>query len=209
MESPVKRQKTAVDAAAPQQICFVSGNENKFKEVCAILGTELPISRRSIDLPELQGEPEEISREKCRIAAKEIGGPVMVEDTSLCFNALGGLPGPYIKWFLDKLKHEGLTKLLAGFEDKSAYALCVFAFTSGPDQDVHIFRGETPGRIVLPRGPTNFGWDPIFQPDGYDLTYAEMPSAEKNKISHRYRSLNKLREYLLAHPESYGAPAPK
>ena len=51
----------------------------------------------SPDLPELQGEPEEISRAKCRLAAQQIGGPVMVEDTSLCFNALNGLPGVYIK----------------------------------------------------------------------------------------------------------------
>jgi inosine/xanthosine triphosphate pyrophosphatase family protein len=50
-----------------------------------------------IDLPELQGEPEEVAREKCKIAARQVGGPVMVEDTSLCFNALGGLPGIYIK----------------------------------------------------------------------------------------------------------------
>lgn len=61
----------------------------------------------------------------------QVGGAVMVEDTSLCFNAMGGLPGPYIKWFLAKLGHDGLNKMLAGFEDKSAYAQCVFAFTPG------------------------------------------------------------------------------
>ena len=49
------------------------------------------------DLPELQGEPVDVSLEKCKLAAKEVGGPVIVEDTSLCFNALGGLPGVYIK----------------------------------------------------------------------------------------------------------------
>ena len=65
----------------------------------SILGDTLPfdIISRKIDLPELQGEPEEVSREKCRLAAQQVGGPVMVEDTSLCFNALGGLPGVYIK----------------------------------------------------------------------------------------------------------------
>jgi inosine triphosphate pyrophosphatase len=55
----------------------------------------------------------------------------MVEDTSLCYNAYGGLPGPYIKWFLKKLGHEGLNAMLAGFEDKSAYAQCIFAYTPG------------------------------------------------------------------------------
>ena len=49
------------------------------------------------DLPELQGEPVDVSLEKCKLAAKEVGGPVIVEDTSLCFNALGGLPGVYVK----------------------------------------------------------------------------------------------------------------
>ena len=55
----------------------------------------------------------------------------MVEDTSLCFNAYGGLPGPYIKWFLKNLGHEGLNTMLAGFEDKSAYAQCIFAYSPG------------------------------------------------------------------------------
>lgn len=55
----------------------------------------------------------------------------MVEDTSLCFNAYGGLPGPYIKWFLKNLGHEGLYTMLAGFEDKSAYAQCIFAYSPG------------------------------------------------------------------------------
>lgn len=76
-----------------------------------------------MDLPELQGAScEEIAIAKCRLAAEEVKGPVMCEDTSLCYHALKGLPGPYIKWFLQSLGHEGLNKLLAGYEDKSAYA---------------------------------------------------------------------------------------
>lgn len=55
----------------------------------------------------------------------------MVEDTCLCFNAWNGLPGPYIKWFLGSLGHDGLNKSLAGFEDKTAYAQCTFAFCTG------------------------------------------------------------------------------
>ena len=65
------------------------------------------IVSKKIDLPEYQGEPDDIGEAKVKEAAKVIGGPVIVEDTCLCFNALGGLPGPYIKWFLDKIKHEG------------------------------------------------------------------------------------------------------
>jgi inosine triphosphate pyrophosphatase len=65
---------------------------------------------KKIDLPEYQGTPEVVCREKCKEAAKLVGGPVIVEDTCLCFNALNGLPGPYIKWFLDALKPDGLYK---------------------------------------------------------------------------------------------------
>ena len=66
----------------------------------------------------IQGDPSEVCREKCRAAARIVDGPVIVEDTCLGFRAHGGLPGPYIKWYLDKLGVEGLPKLLAGFEDK-------------------------------------------------------------------------------------------
>lgn len=125
----------------------------------------------------------------------------LVEDTSLCFNALKGLPGPYIKWFLDKIGHDGLNKLLVGFEDKSAYAMCTFAYSSGADENEvpQVFSGKTYGVIVpaqsTPDKPA-FGWDPIFKPDGYELTYAEMDKKTKNSISHRYKALDLVREHL-------------
>lgn len=112
---------------------------------------------------ELQGEVDEICKIKCLEAAKHVKGPVIVEDTCLSFNALNGLPGPYIKWFLEKLGPEGLHKLLAGFEDKTAQAICTFAFAHGENSEVILFQGVTHGTIVFPRGPTDFGWDPIFQ----------------------------------------------
>ncbi|KAK9160150.1 hypothetical protein Syun_006491 [Stephania yunnanensis] len=83
-----------------------------------------------------------------------------------------------------------LNNLLMAYEDKSAYALCVFSLSLGPNVEPVTFLGKTPGKIVLPRGPNDFGWDPIFQPDGYKQTYAEMPKEEKNKISHRYKALD-------------------
>lgn len=187
--------------STPSLIRFATGNAKKLEEVVAILATgqELPFTVQGVklDLPELQGEPEDIAREKCRLAAKETGGAVMVEDTCLCFHAMKGLPGPYIKWFLEKLGHEGLNKMLVGFEDHSAYAQCTFAYTPGPEVEPVVFVGRTEGKIVEARGPTAFGWDPIFQPDGFDETYAEMDSAVKNTISHRYRALDALRSHLL------------
>jgi inosine triphosphate pyrophosphatase len=133
---------------------------------------------------------------KCRIAAETVQGPVMTEDTSLCFNALAGLPGVYIKWFLEKLGHEGLNNMLAAYPDKSAYAQCIFAFSEGPGSEPRVFVGRTPGTIVPARGPTNFGWDPVFQPDGFEGTYAELDKEVKNTISHRAKSLNLLRTHL-------------
>lgn len=155
----------------------------------------------SLLVPEYQGEPEEISREKAKLAAARVQGPVLIEDTSLCFNALQGLPGPYIKWFLDKIGLDGLNKMLSGFEDKTGYAQCVFAYCAGPDSEPVIFDGRCPGRIVPARGPNAFGWDPIFQPDD-DAgrpgrhTFAEMEKGEKNRISHRSRSLQLVKDYF-------------
>lgn len=189
---------------ANRTLTFVTGNAKKLEEVRAILGNNFPLKliNNALDLPELQGEIDEVSIKKCQEAARTLKTPVLVEDTSLCFNALKGLPGPYIKWFLEKLKPEGLVKLLTGWEDKSAEAICTFAYCSGDCEDVILFQGITKGTVVYPRGPRDFGWDPIFQPDGYDKTYAELPKEVKNSISHRYKALDKLRNHFQDMPLS-------
>ena len=171
-------------------------------QVAAILaaGSPLPVTLVSapLDLPELQGTPREVAAAKARAAAAAVGGPVCVEDTGLEFRALGGLPGPYIKWFLAACGHDGLNRMLAGFEDKGADATCTFAFAAGPGAEPVLFEGRTPGKIVPARGDNQFGWDPVFQPDeGGGLTYAEMDKAAKNTISHRYRALAGMREALV------------
>lgn len=198
-------------------ITFVTGNAKKLEELIAILGPNFPrkIVSQRIDLPELQGEILDIAVKKCKKAAYSVNGPVVVEDTSLCFNALRGLPGnihlryflmryytfynlgPYIKWFLEKLEPEGLHKLLSGWDDKSAQAICTLAFAETQDSEPQIFQGITEGVIVEPRGSRDFGWDPIFQPIGYNMTYAEMPKEEKNKISHRFRAVNAFQKHFV------------
>lgn len=90
-----------------------------------------------------------------------------------------------------------ISVLLSGFEDKTAEAVCIFAYCESPDSEIHLFRGVTEGEIVFPRGSRDFGWDASFQPKGYDKTYGELPPEVKNTISHRYRSLEKLRKFLL------------
>lgn len=184
----------------PKTITFVTGNAKKLEEVIKILGDKFPFEliNKKIDLPELQGEIDDICKKKCKAAFEIVQGPVIVEDTSLCFNALKGLPGPYIKWFLDKLGPEGLHKLLAGYEDKSAQAICTLAYHPANENDeILLFQGITNGTIVYPRGSRDFGWDPCFQPVGYEKTYGELEKAEKNQISHRYKAVDLLREYFL------------
>ena len=192
-----------MNLASKKVIKFVSGNLKKYEEVKAIIEEGLPnytVSQIKINLMELQGQPEEIVNEKLKFALAQEEGPLIIEDTSLCFNALHGLPGPYIKDFLDKLGHDGLNKMLVGFEDKSAYAQCIFGLGKAGAES-HIFVGKTPGKIVPARGDNNFGWDPIFQPDNFEETYAQMDKKIKNKISHRYNSLKQLIEFLGKNPD--------
>ncbi|KAB8349455.1 hypothetical protein FH972_023482 [Carpinus fangiana] len=179
----------------PRTLNFITGNPNKLAEVKAILAdAPITLQSRSIDLPELQGTIEEISMDKCRRAADTVQGPVLVEDTCLSFNAMGELPGPYIKWFLKQLKPEGMHKMLAGFDDKTAQAVCTFAYCEGPGKEILIFQGRTKGNIVPPRGPQDFGWDCTFEYEGQ--TYAEMPKTKKNAVSHRGKALEKLKAWL-------------
>ncbi|WVF71513.1 inosine triphosphate pyrophosphatase [Kwoniella sp. CBS 6097] len=179
---------------------FVTGNANKLKEVKAILaaGTSgVEVTSQAVDVPEVQGTTQEVAIAKVKVAAEKLGTACVTEDTALCFEALGGLPGPYIKDFLGTLGHEGLNTLLTGFPTTRATALCTFAYSPGPGQEPILFEGRTEGNIVPAKGPTNFGWDPIFAPiEGNGKTYAEMDGKDKNAISHRYRALEKLRVYL-------------
>mgnify|MGYP000029602181 FL=1 len=127
-----------------------------------------------LEVPEVQGSTQEVALAKCRSAAKQLQGPCLTEDTALLFHALNGLPGPYIKDFLGHVGHDGLNRMLAGFDDKSATALCTFAFCAGPEEEPILFEGKTLGRIVPARGPANFGWDPIFEVDGAHKTYVHV-----------------------------------
>lgn len=186
-------------------ITFVTGNANKLREVTQILCNgdidsaqvgKFSITNQKIDLEEIQGSIEEVTTHKAKQAAKIVKGPVLVEDTCLGFNALDNLPGPYIKWFVKSVGLDGLVKMLVGFEDKSANAITTFGYCEGPDSPVQLFQGVTTGTIVNSSGPTTFGWDSIFRPDGFETTYAEMKGDAKNKISQRGKALVKVKAFL-------------
>ncbi|KAJ8494486.1 hypothetical protein ONZ45_g13217 [Pleurotus djamor] len=117
------------------KLIFVTGNANKLKEVRAILASgpqAIEIDSQELDIPEVQGTTQDVAIAKCKRAAELIGGPCITEDTALCFKAMNGLPGPYIKYFLASLGHDGLNTMLDGFPTKEAWALCTFAYSAGP-----------------------------------------------------------------------------
>lgn len=202
----------SASSSNPRVITFVTGNANKLREMNQILADQVNSSNftlqsKDLDLPELQGDPNEVAIEKCKMAAKHVDGPVMVEDVSLCFNALNGLPGVYIKWFLRYVGHEGLNKMLDGFDDRSAYAQCTIAYSDGGDSEIHVFAGRTKGMIVRARGDKHFGWDSVFEvrddacrgTEHFGKTYAELDAAVKNTLSHRSRAYAKFHEFISTH----------
>jgi len=179
------------------QIKFVTGNFNKARETGVILGVSL--EQVKVDgLIEIQTQNiEELVYHKCQQAYDSLKCPVLVEDSGLLFNAWDGLPGPFIKWFECTVGCEGMLKMLHTFEDRSAIAVSCFAIFDG--KDIKIARGEVKGSIANEiRGSNGFGWDVFFIPEGYEITYAEMQSEEKNSMSHRKNALEKLKILMQA-----------
>ncbi|KAL6933298.1 probable Inosine triphosphate pyrophosphatase [Hanseniaspora guilliermondii] len=187
-------------------VLFVTGNANKLKEVQRLLSkvTQYEITNQNLDLEEIQESSlEEIARKKIlqAIAVLPKGQRVVVEDTALGFDALNGLPGAYIKWFLKKMSLDDIVKILDPFEKKTAEAITTVAY-SDENGDIKIFQGITKGKIVKPRGNLDFGWDAIFEPlieEGNKdvLTYGEMAKDFKNSLSHRGKAFKLFEEYLI------------
>ena len=179
------------------RVVFVTGNEHKRREVREILGVELEAADPGV--PEIQGvDPAEVAAAKALAAREALGSPeayVLAEDSGVMVEAWGGFPGALTKWLLGSVGVEGLLKMLSGFEDRTARAVCVAA-VAAPDGDVHTFRGEVRGEISPEaRGGGGFGYDPVFVPEWSRLTYAEM-GEEKNTDSHRARAFRALRGWL-------------
>ena len=174
-------------------IYFITGNKNKFTEAKAILHD---VEQMDIDLPEIQEiDAKEIIRKKLLEALNYTKGEFIVEDTSLRFYCLKGLPGPLIKWFLKTVGNNGLAEIAEKLGDDRAEAKTIIGYARNREK-IYFFEGAIKGKIVKPKGKSDFGWDPIFLPDGYEKTFAEMSHEEKNKISMRRKALNKLSEFL-------------
>lgn len=195
-----------------RDIVFVTGNKNKIAELGEHIKTKYAkLSILDLDLPEIQDtNPLNIVQEKCLQAFKKVNQEsitpeneidnkrktrsVLIEDTCLHFKALNGMPGPYIKWFLNAVGPSGLHKMLAGFDDKSAEAVCIYALMD--DESKIVFcKGSVRGRITAPRG-SSWGWDPVFEEERSGLTFGEMDSSMKFKFSHRSNAVTVLKKYL-------------
>ena len=174
----------------------MTANLNKVREAENILGEKFLVDHRKLDLVEIQSlKSAEIIKKKAEEAYKILKLPVLVDDTSLSFAAWNGLPGPLIKWFVERMGEPGLCRMLKGEKNRKATVTCSVAFYDG--KKIKIVNVEEEGIITdKPMGKAGFGFDSIFIPKGQKKTYAQMTSEEKDKISHRKLALEKMRKYL-------------
>ncbi|CAN5119455.1 XTP/dITP diphosphatase [soil metagenome] len=172
---------------------FVTGNPKKAEQLSRILGVTL--NHQALDLTEVQSlSLEEVVRAKAQEAYDILKAPVLIEDASLTFHALGKLPGTLIKWFLQELGNDGLCELLHN-KDRSTTAEVLYGLHDG--STIHLFSGSMEGCIAeTPQGETQFGWDPIFVHTGVTKSRAEMSHEEADAASMRTMALGKVRIFL-------------
>lgn len=177
-----------------KKITFITGNEKKSKYLSEFFHME--VNHLKLELPEIQSlDLREVVEDKVRRAYEVVKAPVLVEDVSLKFSALGELPGPLIKWFLESLGNEKICVMLDKLENREATAEVKYAYCD--ESGVEIFSGLVRGSIgESPRGGEGFGFDSIFIPDGQDKTWAEMTSQEKHDTAMRKEPLEKLKIFL-------------
>ncbi len=177
-------------------LLLITSNADKLRDYQAII--KYPIETRSLDLPELQGTPEDIVKEKARVACELTGRACFVDDTSLGFDEWNGLPGPYIKDFLHIMGNEKLANvLLSSTKNHKAVAMTSIGYCA-PGKDPVCVQGLMRGTITLPRGDIGFkkGWSEIFVPEGHSRTYAEMPHEERYTCSQRTEAIRKFEKFL-------------
>lgn len=189
------------------ELVVATHNKGKAREIAELLSPYVSNFHTAgdLDLP----EPEETGSTfaenailKAVAAAKGSGKPALADDSGLAVNVLNGDPGIYsARWggaekdfnIAMKKVHEAL----GDAQDRSASFVCTLAL-AWPDGHAEVFEGRVHGTIVWPmRGEKGFGYDPVFQADGYDITFAEMDPAEKQSISHRARAFDLLVQNCL------------
>ena len=158
---------------------FITGNQHKADYLSRQLG--VAIAHQKVELDELQStDLHVIVEHKLRQAFQIVGAPVLVEDVSLSFTALGDLPGPYIKWFVEGAGEEACCRMLDGFADRSATIRCTFGYYDGIRMEFFFF--FLPGTVSdKPRGSNGFGFDRFFMNEGQSVTRAEMSQEENER----------------------------
>jgi XTP/dITP diphosphohydrolase len=186
-------------------LLFATNNQHKLREIQEIMGHEyriLSLKEASLDIeiPETQETIEGNAVQKARFIHEVTGMNCFADDTGLEIEALEGRPGVYSARYagegctfddnIDKILLE-----LSGAENRKACFRCVICLIL--DNREQLFEGRIDGVITTDRkGTDGFGYDPVFQPDGYRQTFAEMPAYLKNGISHRGRAVEKMRKVL-------------
>ncbi|MEW4466433.1 RdgB/HAM1 family non-canonical purine NTP pyrophosphatase [Parasphingorhabdus sp. JC815] len=199
---------------SPGKLIIASHNQGKLREIRALLtpfGIE-PVSAGELNLP----EPEETGTTfaenaliKAHASAQGADCVALSDDSGLCVNALNGAPGVYTAdwaeadiyeggpgrdWYMAMGKVEGKLAELGPETDRSAYFVCTLAL-AWPDGHSEIFEGRAHGNLVWPpRGKLGFGYDPVFQPIGFEQTFAQLDPQKKHEMSHRANAFNKLVE---------------
>ena len=186
-------------------LCFATNNPGKLKEIKALVGNQYNIvSLADIgckeELPETQDTIEGNSLQKAEFVWKKYHVNCFADDTGLEVLALDGTPGVISAMYAGKAcnAEDNMTKLLRemnGLKDRRArFKTCITLIMDGA---VHQFEGIVRGDILKERiGDQGFGYDPLFKPEGYEFSFAQLSLEEKNKISHRGRAVKALIDFL-------------
>lgn len=188
------------------KIVFATNNAHKLREVQQLLGEELEVLTPRMcgieeDIPEEQPSLEGNALQKARYIFERTGLDCFADDTGLEVEALGGEPGVRSARYATTEGHDDeankrlLLKNMEGKTNRKAQFRTAMALIVGGEE--HLFEGIVRGEILCSeQGDGGFGYDPLFQPEGYSCSFAEMPAEEKNAISHRGRALAKLVAWL-------------
>jgi XTP/dITP diphosphohydrolase len=195
------------------KIVFATSNEHKLKEIRHLLGDSFSLLsltdlNLNDDIPENEPDLEGNALHKARYVHKMVKMNVFADDTGLEIEALGGLPGVHSARFAGEEKNSGaniekVLKMMGDTPGRRARFRTVIALVL--DGKEYVFDGIVRGNIIKEkRGKEGFGYDPVFVPEGSELTFAQMPLNEKNMISHRARAFEKLRNFLVhyRHPDN-------
>jgi XTP/dITP diphosphohydrolase len=182
-----------------KELYFITSNKGKFKEVAnKLIEADVKVIQKNLGYPEIQANSlEDVVNFGVNFILDKFNKPFIIEDAGIFIKKLNDFPGVYSADVFYKIGCNGILRLLEDVKkEREACFKSVMAYINS-DRQIHIFTGECFGMIGFEEvGSNGFGYDPIFIPNGENKTFAEMTIDEKNNLSHRGNSLNKLLEFL-------------